>query len=331
MSEWVGRIVVFALSVALFVATEAYFPLDENAGPSALKQKHFWATMLFIFSLILGLPVEGMIRLEREVQEVKTALDKHEGRSEAHDRFHETYDEYAAIFSEVPTTNNQKAERLLKAWGDGLIDYLKTDFKSKSIPLPLEQAPGQIKEVYQEAVKSIIATNVGGTKTYFESDEYIGANKYALTRHIPVIRFYLYDDGRKKHILMHDDRAPTDIHDFLTEVRALHQKMGTTYSVVVDVGDSHISDYRDLLLMDNVFLAQTKILPTTWDPIRAEATIDSGEILKARNYLNELRLAAHSSKNIVKMSDSEVGKNYPGYRTADNLFKSIMDEICGPI
>jgi hypothetical protein len=83
--------------------------------------------------------------------------------------------------------------------------------------------------------------------------------------------------------------------------------------------------------MDNVFLAQTKILPTTWDPIRAEATIDSGEILKARNYLNELRLAAHSSKNIVKMSDSEVGKNYPGYRTADNLFKSIMDEICGPI
>lgn len=333
MSEdWIGRIIVFALSVALFVATEIFFPLEETAGRTAVKQKHFWATMLFIFSLILGLPVESSLRMEREVSGVKTELHEHENQSSLHDRFHEIYDQYASIFSGVAPQKNPNAQRLLKSWGDTLINYLNSEFKSGLIPIPLEQAPEKIKEVYGMAASSILATNVGGTKTYFGNPAYLSANKYARTRHIPVIRFYLYDDERKRHILMRGDRPPANIDEFFNEVQDLHKLMGTVYSAVIDVdAASDLDGYRDLLLMDNAFLAETIILQTTWDPIRVEATIDQNKIEDARQYFQKLRLAAMHSGKIAKMADSDVANSYPHFRTADEIFKTFMDQIAGPI
>ena len=62
------RLIAFAVSVAPLVATEMFFPLEEPAGPTAVKQKHFWDTMMFIFSLILGLPVESSLQMEMEVR-----------------------------------------------------------------------------------------------------------------------------------------------------------------------------------------------------------------------------------------------------------------------
>jgi hypothetical protein len=335
--EWIGRIIVFTLSVALFVATELFFPLEDTAGPTAVRQKHFWATMLFIFSIILGLPLESSLRMEREVSGVKNELDAHDNQSTLHDRFHEIWDEYASIFSGVSSgglaqDDNTNARRLLRAWGDILVDYLNADFKSGSIPIPLEQAPEKIKDVYSKAERSILATNVGGTKTYFDNQEYLNANKYAQTRHIPVIRFYLYDDERKRHILMRGDRTPHNIDDFYNEVKDLHKMMGTVYSAVIDVDITpDLDGYRDLLLMDNAFLAETRILQTTWDPIRAEATINQNRIQDAQHYFQTLRLAAVHSGKIVRMQDSDVVKHFPGFHTADELFNKLMEKICGPI
>lgn len=120
--------------------------------------------MLFIFSLILGLPIESSIRMETQVNAVRTELHEHEDQSALHDRFHEIYDQYAGIFSSVAPQEDANARRLLKAWGDTLIDYLNEDFKSGSIPIPLERTPGKIKDVYVKAEKSIIATNVGARR-----------------------------------------------------------------------------------------------------------------------------------------------------------------------
>lgn len=131
---------------------------------------------------------------------------------------------------------------------------------------------------------------------------------------------------------MRQDKAPANIDEFFMEVKQLHDAMGTVYSAVIDVDQTHdLDDYRDLLLMDNAFLAETEILQTTWDPIRAEATIDEMKIKSAQQYFQRLRLAAMQSGRIVKMRDSDVVNYFPHFRNADEIFKSIMDQICGPI
>jgi hypothetical protein len=69
-----------------------------------------------------------------------------------------------------------------------------------------------------------------------------------------------------------------------------------------------LQQHRDLLIMDNRFVAETVLTPD-WEPIRAEATIDDGQLRLARQYLRDV-LGAVDDHYIVKMSDEEVKSIY---------------------
>jgi formylglycine-generating enzyme required for sulfatase activity len=61
------------LSVALFSATEFYFPIDRT-DPIAVMQKHFWAVMLFIVSFVIGIPMAQTFDTKRKVDEASGLL-----------------------------------------------------------------------------------------------------------------------------------------------------------------------------------------------------------------------------------------------------------------
>src|SRR5262249_2292232 len=104
-----GKVVVAAIAVLLFVATELCFPID-GTNPVAVKQKHFWAIMLLIFSLVLGLPIEDSFTTQAKLEEVKQRIENHDTNSAKLEQFHELSDLYEISFAH--------AEPALKMWAD---------------------------------------------------------------------------------------------------------------------------------------------------------------------------------------------------------------------
>jgi len=273
-----GKIVVVGLSVLLSVATELWFPIDKN-DPVAVKQKHFWACIFLIFSLVLGLPVESSLESQAKLEEVKKMLVEHQRESGEKGRLQELFTLYDNNFGH--------AEPVLQAWADDLLDYLRDNWRDGLMPLPRERAAAQIGKVYSYAQHSIVATNVGSTKFYFNVQTYAQANKEARDHGVPVVRFYLYGKDYRNRMELRDGRHPVDINDFFREVKDLHTHLGSLYSAVIDVDNVNLDSYRDLLIMDNKFVAETQITPE-WEPIRALATGNGDKLKKACEYLHVL-------------------------------------------
>jgi hypothetical protein len=61
-----------------------------------------------------------------------------------------------------------------------------------------------------------------------------------------------------------DRRHPTDINDFFGEIKDIHTRLGSLYSAVIDVDKVNLEAYRDLLIMDNKFVAETQLSPWLW-------------------------------------------------------------------
>jgi hypothetical protein len=317
-----GTGVVLGVSIALFVATELLFPIDET-NKTAVKQKHFWSTMLFIFSLVLGLPVETSLRVESEIKNLQHDLDRHDKDSSLHGGFEDMYLQYRVNFGE--------AQPPLDGWAAGLLDYLRETFTTGQIPLPLERAPEQIAKVYSHAEEGIVATNVGSTITYFNEGNYLEANISTRDRGVPIIRFYLYDDDHKTRIKMRNGKTPQNIQEFFDEVKDLHWRTGSFYSTVIDV--QYLPDHKDFLIMDNKFVAETLISPD-WNPIRAQASQNQRRLAEARSYFHELR-GKINPEFTLKMRPEEVKARFSKNRllppastqTADSLFQYLMRKI----
>jgi hypothetical protein len=321
-----GKFIVVALAVLLGVATELWFPIDKT-DPVAVKQKHFWAFILLIFSLVLGLPIQSSLDAQAKVDEVKAMLQTHLRESEERGRIQELFTLY--------DTNFGHAQPVLQGWADDLLDYLRDSWKLGVMPLPRERAAAQIGAVYSHAQRSIVATNVGSTNFYFNVGTYAQANLYARDHGIPVVRFYLYGKDYRNRIEMRDGRHPTDINDFFNEVKDLHVRLGSVYSAVIDVDRVKLDAYRDLLIMDNSFVAETQLTPE-WEPLRALATENQERLKEARIYFHVL-MGALDENHIQRMNPEDVKKYFKhspvhlegSKDPADALFNFLMGQVAG--
>jgi hypothetical protein len=319
-----GKIVVLIVSLVLFVATEMFFPVD-GTDARAVKEKHFWATILFVFSIVLGLPIEISMEIQKEVTTVRAELEKHEQDASLHGGFENLFVQYKSNFGD--------AKPPLDHWAEQLLSYLTNSFTTGEIPLPLEQVAGQIALVYSTATWGIVATNVGSTDTYFNDRNYLDANKNTSERGVPVVRFYLYDDDHRVHIRMRDGKIPSNIDAYCDEVKQLHSQMKSLYSAVIDVQKL---EHLDLLIMDNRFVAQTEISPD-WEPRRGLASQNRNRLYAAREYFRQLR-GAIDDRHVYHLDDAQVKAKYgknpnlpkDTLRTAESLVQYLLDRMANP-
>jgi len=321
-----GRIVVITLSVLLFIATELLFPIDRTDA-LAVKQKHFWAFMFLVFSLVLGLPIQETLETQAKIDEVKALLREHQQESATRGKFQELYTLYDHNFG--------AAQPVLRGWADETLNYLRDSWSHGIMPLPREMAPAKIGDVYYKAQHSIIATNIGSTKYYFNVHTYGQANIFARDHGVPVIRFYLYGKKYRDRIELRDGRHPADINDFFGEIKDLHSRLGSLYSAVIDVDRVNLEAYRDLLIMDNKFVAETQLSPE-WEPLRALATENSEQLEQARQYFH-LLLGAIDDNYVLRMKAEDVRKYFKSRLPsgsgdpADALFNYLMGQAeAGP-
>jgi hypothetical protein len=183
-----------------------------------------------------------------------------------------------------------------------------------------------------------VATNVGGTTFYFGDATYVASNLSARDRGVPVIRFYLY--SRTQKIQLRGDEEPKlhSIDEFLDEVRDLHDILGSAYSAVVDVDTHHLAEIRDVLLVDNSFMAESKLSPT-WELMGAKASEDPERLQEVRDYFRQLH-GAIEGRRVAKMSDMLARKYFPKYQEikltadetiVDRLFKDVLERIEGKL
>jgi hypothetical protein len=323
-----GKIVVAVIGVLLFIATEIYFPINDNDAV-AKKQKHFWAVIFLIFSMVLGLPIELSFEAEGKLDQIQGKVDKH--LQDVHElaRFEQLHMSYDQNFGQ--------AQPILKGWADRTFDYLENNWSLGLMPLVKEEAPEEIGRAYSEADQSIIATNVGGTKYYFSNGNYKSYNTRAADRGIPVVRFYLYSNNPNYHLEMRDGGRAQNVNEFFSEVKDLHRDLHSFCSIVIDVDAAHLTKVRDVLIMDNKFAAETVLSETDWDPIRALATENRDRINEIRSYVHTL-LSARKTEYTLQMSPSDIKKyyekRYPEQTRApnpgDKLFSYLMDQLESP-
>ena len=97
----------------------------------------------------------------------------------------------------------------------------------------------------------------------------------------------------------------------------------------------NIRDDRDLLLIDNDFLAETELVPTSWGPIRAKATQDEKLLSGARDYIHML-VGARKEECTYRMKDEAIKRYFPSYKglsaggsgtLADKLFQQTIASV----
>jgi hypothetical protein len=318
-----GKITVAAVGILLGIATELFMPIakdDENAE----KQKHFWAMMFLVFSIVLGLPIELGFETLGRMDKTNNQIGLLISRSTSTGRFQEMDAAY--------DKNYDKADPLLKGWANKTLDYLKTNWDQGLMPLVKEDAPDQISKAYDFATASVIATNVGGTYYYFHNNNYIAGNTNARDRGVPVIRFYLYSNNPNYHLPMRSGQRPRDKAAFFAEVKDLHITLGSFYSAVIDVDETNLAKIQDVLIMDNKFAAQTIVSDVDWDPVRAVATENESRLEEYRSYLHTV-LGVVDKNYVQAMSPADV-KKYYGKRynlsnsdPATDLFNRVIQQI----
>ena len=226
--------------------------------------------------------------------------------------------------------------RGLDGWATRSLEYLRGEMSRGWIPIPRELASIEIGRIYPQARDNIIATNVGSTKFYFSDRLYVWSNQNACTRGVPVIRFYLWGPQQKIELIRDNKAKARTFEEFKAEVHKLHDESLSVYSVVIDT--TKLQEVRDILLLDNRFVAETLLSPT-WFPICARATQDSENIRDARLYLREL-IGAIDEKGVFRMDDENIKryfhkyeryKDYERGKLADKVFNDVIGTAIGSL
>jgi hypothetical protein len=332
LTDYLGEIIVLALSIILSVATEKWFPSTDAA------QKHFWAAMLFIFSVVLGLSVKGNFEMDSKVRQLTQQLDKHAQQTESEASIHEVAHLYEQLIG--------GSSKTLKKWGVESQKVLETDLRTGYIPISREYAPTTIAEVYHDATQSIIASNVGSIDYYFDVPAYVEQNKLARDSHVPIVRFFIYSNASHRGVKLtrkctDEGLKPDNIVDFSKCVNELSPQLGSLCSVIVDF-DTHfsrITEARDLLIMDNRFVAETELYSENWAPRRARATETPAEVEKDRKYFHDIWGITGDECTGGRMEDDDVRHYFPNFRyikpmkgehLADLVFHKVMQQVAGP-
>lgn len=320
------RITIFIVSALIFVATEFFFPIQ--AGDAlALNQKHFWAFIFLLFSIVCGTLINNSFDQSQKLDTVASVF-RQLGDVEVERRFQDIYVQYNLQLKHTSATEDH--------WAYHTLDWLENEFESGWIPAPREQVASEMTELYDNARDRIVATNVGSTKYYFSDDSYIQANQRATKRQVPIVRFYLFS-ARKPIELRHSIEPKTvTFAQFANEVKDLSGTLLTPYSVLINLDKiptdqlppHGVEGGRDLLLVDNKLVAET-VLGARWEAQYAHVSHSSANLNDAWKYFSALKnLSAcpefneHSSPDDDKcasftMSDQLIKTYFHNYEKAE--------------
>lgn len=329
LNDYMGEIVVLGLSIVLAVATEKWFPSTDVA------QKHFWAAMLFILSVVLGFSVKSGFEMNSQIRNLSSQLDIHAQRTESEAGIQEVAHLYEQVIEGASLT--------LKRWGIESQKALEDDLKAGYIPISREYAPTTIADIYQDAKSEIIASNVGSIDYYFDVPAYVEQNRAARDNHVPIVRFFIYSNASHRGIRLTkkctDEGLKADsVEDFTKCVNEISPQLGSLCSVVVDF-DTHfsrITEARDFLIMDNRFVAETELYSENWAPKRARATETAAEVEKARRYFHGLWGITGDVCNGGRMSDTDIRGYFPKFRSiktanGDHLAEAVFHQLMGRV
>lgn len=334
---------LIGLSVLLFIATEFFFPIDSK-DQLATRQRHFWSIVLTIFSLVLTFSIKSFHETQQEIKNVAIVFGEL-SNDEIRMEFQHIFTQYHRRFDH--------AQPVLNAWAKEALTQLRKDMSEGYISLPSEIASSEIGKVYPSARASIIATNVGSTAFYFNDQNYINHNLNARARQVPVVRFYLYSKSKKIMLSNSQDTRDIDkssrdgnvpdnsmtgqdIEAFRKDVKKIHDKLGSVYSVIIDVDSMNkVSKVRDLLILDNKFVAET-VLTENWEPLKARATQDEGNLKEVHEYFRRLMGHMNTKDDVFRMSDEDVKRYFHRYARrpsskdvplADIVFQDVMSSL----
>jgi hypothetical protein len=307
------NLISVVVGIALFLATEFFFPVDPNNSTS-YQQKHFWAIMLFVLSLILGFPTafsyETGLNMEHSTEELETRIAVSHAYNQLRDD--QTRKDFDTIFEQYEI-HFARGSSVLNNWAHAALDDLCTDLTTGWITLERELVPQEIAGLYGFAKTYIVATNVGSTDFYFKNQLYINANKRAYENGRPVLRFYIFSTKRHIELTRGVSRkgAPVTIDDYANDVAVIHKSLHTVYSAVIDLDAAaaahQIKEARDLLLMDNPVVAESN-LSDSWELLGARASQDEANVNGVHNYLRTLM--AIVPFKAFKMNNQEVSVHF---------------------
>jgi hypothetical protein len=330
----IPHLIATALSACLALATEFYFPIVETE-PIARKQRHFWAIILFIISEGLGLSISFNYQTQQKLEVAQTSLGRQIKLGDVYARLNpEIRNDYETIFLQY-YIHFGAHDSMLETWAHTALHQVRDDLTAGWISLPRELAADQIALLYQEHADNIIATNVGSTVYYFNNGIYIGANNSARDRGIPVIRFYLY--SANQHIVLSNGKVCQTIDEFKDDVGRLHTKLGSLYSLVIDVDEAErqgqLPHVLDVLILGSHVLAESQ-LSDRWELVRARATQETDNVNQGLAYFRTL--AAIAPYKEFPMDKEDVRKYFPQYALrqedatpARTLYVQIMKQTTG--
>jgi hypothetical protein len=332
LSDHFGEITVLVLSVVLAFATEKWFPSTDAA------QKHFWAAILFVFSVVLGLSVKSGFEMNNKMRLLSGEVKEHEQHTVSEEGIHEVAHLYEQVIGGASDT--------MRKWGIDSEKALKDDLRAGYIPISRELAPTTIADIYKDAKKSIIASNVGSIDYYFDVPAYVEQNQLARDRHVPIVRFFIYSNSAHRGVKLtrkcsEEGLKPDNVEDFIKCVNELTPQLGSLCSVIVDFDNqfTRINDARDLLIMDNRFVAETELYSENWEPQRARATETPAEVEKDRKYFHAVWGITGDSCNGGRMDDKNIQRYFPqfkdlttkqGQHLADAAFHQLLEQVTGP-
>ena len=258
------KFIPFIVGILTFLASEFFLHFVFNDKKVGHRQRHFYSILLAVFSFAMSNVTKTTIEIRDKIAAVERVFTF---VSDSHMKQH-----FEDIFTGYHKHFRQPSSTLLAPWVDRAIKSLSTDIKEISVSLPSSIAKDEVFGLYRSAADHIVDTHVGSLAPFAQNQRYKNVDLETSKRGIPIVRFYVFD-GEKRQFQDPDvDNEGDDViqyeyvrHDGVTliefneRVRELHGEMKTLMSVVVPPNIWEASGKRHLLLVDGIFVAETKI------------------------------------------------------------------------
>jgi hypothetical protein len=305
------EIVVTAfVTIVIFVAGEFLIPVDPNApnAAHASHQRHFWSTLLAALAFVMSLQFGFIFKTRDEIADLTAAVRNINGiYAQVIDQG--VTDDISKIIASTGRILKNDPRNQLKNWMKQDISRLREDMNNDYVPISSAISRQAIAETLEAQEAQLddrplkaFATNVGGTRFYFQSWYELMNKKAVDTNHMPIVRFFLYSADHEIELGDQPPSKPTK-EQFAAEVKRIHEQFKALYTAVVDVGECGIHP-RDLLLVNETLLES--VLDDDWSVEGLRATRSGEPISKALEFLQQVHLCAEKQKVEFLMDSIEV-------------------------
>ncbi|MDE0386061.1 MAG: hypothetical protein OXI22_19435 [Defluviicoccus sp.] len=286
-------------------------------------ESHALSALMSIISMLISIIVTSHFNIEKKIIQIEKTFGAITN-SQAQSLFHKIFESYYANFD--------RAEQgpMLKTWAHEALSYLGEDMKESAISLPHKWAETLLLNIYSNANQYVVSTHVGSLEKYEKNAKYQLAEKSAMEKGIPVIRFYLFDGillmkeplannglpvmdehGRpvsEEYIQMEQDgpsRKEVTFDRYIEQVRTLHNKMPTVMSIVMSTSQLKGYEKRNLVMADGKVVAETAN-----DGTMIRITGNNRKLREAQYYLRELLGSTGKTNQHHYMRDGDIEKRF---------------------